>query len=140
MTLKGHSAIFCTSGNEYAHVILRGGGRPNYDRESVNEAAENLQSVGLTPGLMVDCSHANSQKKFHKQIDVCRDIAHQLQTGQDNIFGVMIESHLFEGRQDLVEGSTLIYGQSITDACIGWDDSEMLLRELADAVKQKRQR
>jgi 3-deoxy-7-phosphoheptulonate synthase len=139
LTLKGHSAIFCTSGNEYAHVILRGGSRPNYDRESVNEAAENLQGVGLTPRLMVDCSHANSQKKYEKQIDVCRDICHQMKTGQDNIFGVMIESHLIEGRQDIEEGSTLTYGQSITDACIGWDDSEMLLRELADAVRQKRQ-
>ena len=81
-----------------------------------------------------------SQKKFQKQIDVCRDIAHQLKTGQDNIFGVMIESHLIEGRQDIEEGSALTYGQSITDACIGWDDSEMLLRELADAVRVKRQR
>jgi len=139
LTLQGHSAIFCTSGNEYAHVILRGGSRPNYDRESVNEAAENLQSIGLTPRLMVDCSHANSQKKFEKQIDVSRDICHQLKTGQNNIFGVMIESHLIEGRQDIKEGSTLTFGQSITDACIGWDDSEMLLRELADAVREKRQ-
>ena len=139
LTLQGHSAIFCTSGNEYAHVILRGGSRPNYDRESVNEAAENLDSIGLKPSIMVDCSHANSQKKFHKQIDVSRDIAHQLKTGQENIFGVMIESHLIEGRQDIEEGSTLTYGQSITDACIGWDDSEMLLRELAEAVRGKRQ-
>ena len=139
LTLQGHSAIFCTSGNEYAHVILRGGSRPNYDRESVNEAAEKLDSIGLNPSIMVDCSHANSQKKFHKQIDVSRDIAHQLKTGQENIFGVMIESHLIEGRQDIEEGSTLTYGQSITDACIGWDDSEMLLRELAEAVRGKRQ-
>ena len=140
LTLKGHSAIFCTSGNEYAHVILRGGNRPNYDRESVNEAAEKLESVGLSPRLMVDCSHANSQKKFLKQIDVCRDIGHKLETGQNNIFGVMVESHLIEGRQDFEEGSTLTYGQSITDACIGWDDSKMLLRELANSVKEKRQR
>ncbi len=139
LTLQGHSAIFCTSGNDYAHVILRGGSRPNYDRESVNEAAEKLDSIGLNPSIMVDCSHANSQKKFHKQIDVSRDIAHQLKTGQENIFGVMIESHLIEGRQDIEEGSTLTYGQSITDACIGWDDSEMLLRELAEAVRGKRQ-
>ncbi len=138
LTLQGHSAIFCTSGNEYAHMILRGGNRPNYDRESVNEAAESLESVGLTPGIMVDCSHANSQKQFQKQLGVCRDIMHQLKTGQKNIFGVMIESHLFEGRQDIEEGSTLTYGQSITDACIGWDDSKMLLTELADAVREKR--
>ena len=108
LTLQGHSAIFCTSGNEYAHVILRGGSRPNYDRESVNEAAEKLDSIGLNPSIMVDCSHANSQKKFHKQIDVSRDIAHQLKTGQENIFGVMIESHLIEGRQDIEEGSTSV--------------------------------
>ena len=139
VTLQGHSDIFCTSGNEYAHVILRGGSRPNYERESVNEAAENLGSVGLSPNIMIDCSHANSQKKFHKQIDVCRDITHQLKTGQDSIVGVMIESHLNEGRQDIVEGTTLAYGQSITDACIGWEDSEMLLRELAEAVREKRQ-
>jgi len=138
LTLQGHSAIFCTSGNEYAHIILRGGNRPNYDRESVNEAAERLESVGLSTGIMIDCSHANSQKQFQKQIGVCRDIAHQLKTGQDNIFGVMIESHLLEGRQDIEAGSSLIYGQSITDACIGWDDSKMLLVELAEAVRDKR--
>ena len=88
--------------------------------------------------MMVDCSHANSQKKFEKQIDVCRDIVHQLKTGQDNIFGLMIESHLVEGRQDQVAGTELTYGQSITDACIGWDASESLLHELAEAVRGKR--
>jgi 3-deoxy-7-phosphoheptulonate synthase len=138
LTLQGHSAIFCTSGNEYAHMILRGGNRPNYDRESVNEAAESLESVGLAPCIMVDCSHANSQKQYQKQLGVCRDIMHQLKTGQKNIFGVMIESHLIEGRQDIEEGSTLTYGQSITDSCLGWDDSKMLLTELADAVREKR--
>jgi len=138
LTLQGHSAIFCTSGNEYAHMILRGGNRPNYDRESVNEAAESLENVGLAPNIMVDCSHANSQKQFQKQLGVCRDIMHQLKTGQKNILGVMIESHLLEGRQDIEEGSALTYGQSITDACLGWDDSKMLLTELADAVREKR--
>lgn len=138
LTLQGHSAIFSTTGNEYTHVILRGGSRPNYDRESVNEAVENLQNAGLATRLMVDCSHANSQKKFHRQVDVCRDISHQLKTGQDNIFGVMIESHLVEGRQNLEAGIELTYGQSITDACLGWEDSEMLLRELAEAVKDRR--
>ncbi len=138
MTLQGHSAIFSTSGNSYTHAILRGGSRPNYDRESVNEAAEQLESAGLNTRLMVDCSHANSMKKFEKQIDVCRDIAHQLKTGQNNIFGLMIESHLVEGRQSLEAGKTLTYGQSITDACIGWQDSEVLLRELAVAVREKR--
>ena len=99
---------------------------------------EKLESSGLNPRLMVDTSHANSQKQFHKQIEVCRDIIHQIKTGQDNIFGLMIESHLTEGRQDFKAGAKLNYGQSITDACIGWEDSEMLLHELADAVKAKR--
>ncbi|MCH7881429.1 MAG: 3-deoxy-7-phosphoheptulonate synthase [Proteobacteria bacterium] len=138
LTLQGHSAIFATTGNEYTHVILRGGMRPNYDRESVNEAAENLENAGLNTRIMVDCSHANSQKKFDKQVEVCRDIGHQLRTGQNNIFGVMIESHLLEGRQDIEAGVELVYGQSITDACIGWEDSEMLLCELAEAVRDRR--
>jgi 3-deoxy-7-phosphoheptulonate synthase len=139
VTKEGHSAIFTTSGNEFTHVILRGGSRPNYDRESVNDAARQLQEMGLNDRVMVDCSHANSQKKFHKQIDVCEDIAHQLKTGQKSIFGVMIESHLVEGRQDIQSGKKLTYGQSITDACINWDDSDKLLHTLADAVKQSRQ-
>ena len=138
LTLQGHSAIFATTGNEYTHVILRGGSRPNYDRESVNETAESLENEGLNTRIMVDCSHANSQKKFAKQVEVCRDIIHQLRTGQNNIFGIMIESHLVEGRQDIEAGVELTYGQSITDACIGWEDSEMLLRELAEAVRDKR--
>ncbi len=140
ITLQGHSAIFTTAGNEYTHVILRGGSnRPNYDRVSVDDATQKLESSGLNPRLMVDCSHANSQKNFGKQVEVCRDIIHQIKTGQDNIFGVMIESNLVEGRQDYEPGAELTYGQSITDACIGWDDSATLLRELADGVKGKRQ-
>jgi 3-deoxy-7-phosphoheptulonate synthase len=122
ITLQGHSAIFTTAGNSYTHVILRGGSnRPNYDRVSVASA-----------------SHANSQKQFLKQVEVCRDIIHQIKTGQDNIFGLMIESHLVEGRQDYKAGAELTYGQSITDACIGWEDSVVLLRELAQAVRAKR--
>jgi 3-deoxy-7-phosphoheptulonate synthase len=140
ITLQGHSAIFTTAGNDYTHVILRGGSnRPNYDRVSVAEVTAKLEASGLNPRLMIDCSHANSQKKFHKQVEVCRDIVHQIKTGQDNIFGVMIESHLVEGRQDYVAGADLTYGQSITDACIGWEDSENLLRELAAAVRAKRE-
>jgi len=139
ITLQGNSAIFTTSGNDYTHVILRGGSdRPNYDRVSVAGVTDKLEAVGLNPRLMIDTSHANSQKKFHKQIEVCRDIIHQIKTGQENIFGLMIESHLVEGRQDYQHGETSTYGQSITDACIGWDDSETLLRELAEAVKAKR--
>jgi len=140
ITLQGHSAIFSTAGNEYTHVILRGGSdRPNYDRVSVDKATQRLEAAGLNPRLMVDCSHANSQKKHAKQIEVCRDLIHQINTGQDNIIGMMIESHLLEGRQDYREGVELVYGQSITDACIGWEDSEMLLRELAGAVRAKRE-
>ncbi|MGD2170715.1 MAG: 3-deoxy-7-phosphoheptulonate synthase [Gammaproteobacteria bacterium] len=139
ITLQGHSAIFTTAGNNYTHVILRGGSnRPNYDRVSVAGVTEKLEASGLNPRLMIDCSHANSQKKFHKQVEVCRDVIHQIKTGQDNIFGVMIESHLVEGRQDYRKGSELTYGQSITDACLGWEDSESLLRELAESVRAKR--
>ncbi len=138
VTKQGHSAIFSTSGNPYTHIILRGGSRPNYDRESVNEAANQLRDSGLRERVMVDCSHANSQKKFHKQVEVCEDIAHQLKTGQKSIFGVMIESHLVEGRQDIQPGKQLVYGQSITDACLGFDDSEKLLDVLAEAVQQAR--
>lgn len=139
ITPQGHSAIFTTAGNEYTHIILRGGSdRPNYDRVSVAKATERLEATGLNPRLMIDTSHANSQKQFRKQIEVCRDVIHQIKTGQDNIFGLMIESNLVEGRQDYKAGAELTYGQSITDACIGWEDSEMLLRELAAAVKAKR--
>ena len=140
ITLQGHSAIFTTAGNEYTHVILRGGSdRPNYDRVSVDATMAKLEASGLNPRLMIDCSHANSQKQFAKQAQVCRDVIHQIQTGQSNIFGVMIESHLVEGRQDYEAGAELTYGQSITDACIGWETSETLLRELAQGVKAKRQ-
>ena len=139
ITLQGHSAIFTTTGNEYTHIILRGGSdRPNYDRVSVADATAKLEATGLNPRLMVDCSHANSQKQYHKQLEVCRDIVHQIKTGQANIFGVMIESHLEAGRQDFEAGAELTYGQSITDACIGWRDSEKLLHELAAGVRAKR--
>ena len=139
ITLQGHSAIFTTAGNEYTHVILRGGSdRPNYDRVSVAGVTAKLEASNLNPRLMIDCSHANSQKQFAKQVEVCRDIIHQIKTGQDNIFGLMIESHLVEGRQDYEPGAEHTYGQSITDACIGWDASETLLRELAEGVRAKR--
>jgi len=139
VTKAGHSAIFTTSGNVFTHVILRGGSRPNYDRESVNEAASQLRDAGLNDSVMVDCSHANSQKKFKKQLSVCEDIAHQIKTGQQSIFGVMIESHLVEGRQDIQPGKELVYGQSITDACVNMDDSEQMLRVLAEAVRSSRE-
>jgi 3-deoxy-7-phosphoheptulonate synthase len=139
ITLQGNSAIFTTAGNDYTHVILRGGSdRPNYDRVSVAKVTAKLEASGLNPRLMIDTSHANSQKQHQKQIEVCRDIIHQIKTGQDNIFGLMIESNLVAGRQDYKEGAELTYGQSITDACIGWEESETLLHELAEAVKAKR--
>lgn len=138
VTKEGRSAIFSTHGNQDCHVILRGGSRPNYDSESINIAAEEMEGNGLKPRLMVDFSHANSRKQHPRQLLVGRDIASQIARGDQRIMGAMIESFLVEGRQDRIEGETLTYGQSITDACISWDDSEPLLETLADAVRQRR--
>ncbi|MBT8127617.1 MAG: 3-deoxy-7-phosphoheptulonate synthase [Gammaproteobacteria bacterium] len=139
LTKKGHSAIFSTTGNEDCHIILRGGNdKPNYDSDSIRQAAEQLQQNGLRPEVMVDCSHANSYKDYRRQANVCRDIATQLRAGESRIIGVMKESNLVEGRQDVVPGQKLTYGQSITDACIAWETTEILLPELAEAVKQRR--
>jgi 3-deoxy-7-phosphoheptulonate synthase len=138
VTKSGHSAIVRTAGNPDCHVILRGGSKnTNYDSESIQSAVAELSKAGVTPKLMVDCSHANSRKKYELQMEVGRDVAEQIKAGESNLMGVMIESHLVEGRQDLVEGANLCYGQSITDACIGWDDTEVLLAELAEAVKTR---
>ena len=137
---KGHSAIFSTTGNDDCHIILRGGNsKPNYDSDSIRQAAEQLQQNGLRPEVMVDCSHANSDKDYRRQPNVCRDIARQLRAGETRIIGVMMESNLVEGRQDVVPGQELTYGQSITDACIAWETTEVLLQELAEAVKQRRE-
>ena len=139
LTKKGHSAIFSTSGNDDCHIILRGGnGKPNYDSESITVAAEQLQKNGQQPVVMVDCSHANSNKDYRRQAEVCHDIAGQISSGEKRIIGVMMESNLVEGRQDVVKGQKLTYGQSITDACIAWETTEVLLQELAEAVKQRR--
>jgi 3-deoxy-7-phosphoheptulonate synthase len=138
VTKAGHSAIVSTNGNEDCHIILRGGKHPNYDAASVDTAAKELAGAGLEQRLMIDCSHSNSQKMYQRQIDVAREIARQVATGDDRIFGVMIESHLKAGRQDLVPGKPLVYGQSITDACIGWEESVPVLRNLAEAVRQRR--
>ena len=130
VTKAGHSAIVHTAGNPDCHVILRGGnGGPNYSSEHVKSAAAQLAQAGLTPKLMVDCSHANSRKDFKRQMEVAQDIATQIQNGEPNIMGVMVESHLVEGRQN----DPVVYGQSITDACIGWEDTEKLLALLAEA-------
>jgi 3-deoxy-7-phosphoheptulonate synthase len=140
LTKEGRSAIFSTTGNEDCHIILRGGRKPNYDAESVNQAAQKLEAAHLSPRLMIDCSHANSEKQPERQVVVAEDVADQVATGDERIFGVMLESHLVAGRQDVVSGPIdLTYGQSITDACIGWDQTEPVLYELAEAVRQRRE-
>ena len=138
LTKDGHSAIFTTSGNQDTHIILRGGLRPNYDTESVNIASEEIQAAGLTPKIMIDFSHANSRKKPEKQVQVGRDVAGQVARGDRRIIGAMVESHLIAGRQDLCITGDMTYGQSVTDACIGWDDTVTLLRELAAATAHRR--
>lgn len=138
VTKAGKSAIFSTTGNKDCHIILRGGKEPNYSSESIDEAADLLAKSGLEPRVMVDCSHANSFKQHDRQMEVGETIASQLNAGDMRIFGVMIESHLVEGRQDAKPGMKLKYGQSITDACMGWDETEKLLRMLAQAVRDRR--
>lgn len=140
VTKEGNTAIFATRGNEDCHVILRGGKDPNYDASSVAEAVAELHKEGLPPYLMVDFSHANSCKDYRRQVEVAQDIASQLMEGQRAICGVMIESHLLEGNQK-AEGKTrdeLVYGKSITDACINWDTTERVLNTLAEAVRVRR--
>jgi len=138
LTKQGHSAIFSTTGNDDCHIILRGGKQPNYDAASVKKATDQLQKSGQNTRLMIDCSHANSQKDHNRQINVCQNVADQLKTGNDNIMGVMIESHLQPGRQDVLDIDSLEYGKSITDACIAWEETETLLRDLAEAVRVRR--
>lgn len=138
VTKGGHSAIVSTTGNEDCHVILRGGKTPNYDAASVDAAGRSLAEAGIPARLMIDFSHGNSSKKPEKQVDVGHDVARQISGGDDRIFGVMVESHLKAGRQDLVPGKPLAYGVSITDGCIGWDESRALLETLADAVRKRR--
>ncbi|MBD3619831.1 MAG: 3-deoxy-7-phosphoheptulonate synthase AroG [Chromatiales bacterium] len=138
LTKAGHSAIFSTTGNEDCHIILRGGREPNYDSKHVKEAAAKLEQAGLPPRVMVDCSHANSRKQHMRQIEVGEDVADQLAAGERHIIGVMIESHLVGGNQP-AEAPERVYGQSITDACLAWDDTTPLLRELAEGVRQRRE-
>ncbi len=140
VTKEGQSAIFSTTGNADTHVILRGGRRPNYDTESVNIAADQIAEAGLTPKIMIDFSHANSGKRPEKQIRICEDVAGQIGRGDRRIIGVMIESHLVAGRQNLNGNDDLVFGQSITDACVGWDDTAPMLRELAAACAHRRER
>jgi len=138
VTKAGHSAIVSTAGNEDCHVILRGGKAPNYDAAAVDAACKEIAASGLAARLMIDLSHANSSKQYKKQLDVAADVASQLAVGDKRIIGVMVESHLAEGRQDLVPGRELEQGKSITDACIGWEDSLQVLETLAAGVRQRR--
>jgi 3-deoxy-7-phosphoheptulonate synthase len=138
VTKDGHSAIVSTTGNEDCHVILRGGKEPNYDPESVAGAAKNLAEAGIPARIMIDCSHGNSAKDPRKQVVVGHEVAAQIAAGDERISGVMVESHLKAGRQDLLPGKELVYGLSITDACVGWEDSLALLEALADAVRERR--
>ena len=138
ITKSGHVAVFKTAGNEDCHVILRGGKQPNYDAQSVNAACGELANAGMRQQVMIDFSHANSSKQYQRQVEVGADVAAQLARGDKRIMGVMIESHLNPGRQDLQPGKTPAYGVSVTDACIGWDATEPLLRQLAQAVEARR--
>jgi len=135
-------AIVETRGNKDCHVILRGGKTPNYDAASVAEACREIEAAKLECTLMIDCSHANSSKDATRQLAVATDIAAQLQAGSRCIFGVMVESHLMAGAQRFSAGkddpAKLVYGQSITDACLGWDDSLQLLETLSEAVGARR--
>ena len=141
VTKQGLSAIVGTSGNDACHVILRGSqAGPNHDAESVGSVADKLRKAGLSDRIMIDCSHGNSRKEFRRQSVVAHEVAEQLATGSTAVCGVMLESHLVEGRQDLVPGKPLVYGQSITDACISWEATVPALDELADAVRIRRSR
>ena len=138
-TKNGQSAIFFTTGNPHCHIILRGGRKTtNYDAASIEQACLILEKGGLPRRVMIDCSHANSNKDHKRQPDVCRYVARQIAAGTQDIFGVMLESNLVEGAQKLSKGKALTYGQSITDACINWDATEELLGELAAAVRARK--
>ena len=138
VTKYGHSAIVETSGNGDCHIILRGGKEPNYSAQHVAEVKEGLAKAGLPQQVMIDFSHANSSKQFQRQMVVADDVSQQLINGEQAIVGVMIESHLVEGNQSLESGDALVYGKSVTDACIGWEDTDAVLRQLAQAVKARR--
>lgn len=138
VTKGGHSAIVSTLGNEDCHVILRGGSKPNYDAASVDAAGRILAEAGIPARIMIDFSHGNSSKKPEKQVEVGDEVARQIAGGEDRIVGVMVESHLKAGRQDLVPGKELVYGVSITDGCIGWEESRKVLDVLAAAVRSRR--
>src|SRR4051812_6902593 len=135
---SGQVSIVETRGNEDCHIILRGGKEPNYDSASVRAACDELKKAKLPERLMIDCSHANASKKYERQIDVAGDVGSQLGRGEGRIVGVMVESNLVEGRQDLDAGKKLRFGQSVTDPCLGWEASVALLHSLAEGVKARR--
>ena len=138
VTKKGNSAIFSTSGNQYCHTILRGGTKKvNYDEKSIDEVSARLEKANLPQQIIIDCSHANSMKDHNKQILVINDIANQLEKGDKRIKGLMIESNIVEGNQN-INDPNLVYGKSVTDACIGWDDTEKSLYKLSEAVKKRK--
>lgn len=136
---NGQVAIVRTRGNHDCHLILRGGRTPNYDAASVTAACATLAAADLPERLMVDCSHANSNKQYRRQLDVADAVGAQVGQGDLRIIGLMVESHLLEGRQDLAPGQPLVYGRSITDACLGWEDSVRLLESLAVQVRRRRE-
>ncbi len=138
VTKGGHSAIVVTGGNEDAHVILRGGKAPNYGEASVDECCKKLEEAGMPAAVMIDASHSNSEKKYKKQLDVIENICGQLEKGSRKIMGVMIESNLVEGNQPLEGNPNIPYGQSITDGCIGWEDTVKAIDKLAKAVRARR--
>jgi 3-deoxy-7-phosphoheptulonate synthase len=138
VTKGGHTAIVSTSGNEDCHIILRGGNKPNYDAASVDAASRTLAEAGIPARVMIDFSHGNSSKKPEKQAEVGADVARQIGGGDERIVGVMFESHLKPGRQDLQPGKQLAYGVSITDGCLGWEESRQVLDVLAEGVRQRR--
>ena len=138
VTKSGQCAIVATSGNDDCHIVLRGGTKPNFDAANVDAACKLLRDAGVRQSVMIDLSHANSSKQFEKQLEAGADVARQIAAGDLRIVGVMAESHLQEGRQELMPGKRLVYGQSITDACLGWDDSVRLLETLQGAVTMRR--
>lgn len=137
VTKYGHSAIVETTGNEDAHIILRGGREPNYSAKDVADVEAQLSQAGLAQKIMIDFSHANSHKDHRQQKTVAEEVCRQIEAGNQSIFGVMVESHLVAGNQKLVDGKAHTYGQSITDACIGWDETLTMLERLAQAARTR---
>ena len=137
VTKEGRAAIFYSSGNKDCHVILRGGSKPNYSKEDIDKTATILKDNGLVESIMVDMSHGNSSKQHKNQLIVCQDIANQIALGEARITGVMIESNIEEGNQSANDLNNLVYGQSITDACINWEDTKTCLNQLAEAVSTR---